>query len=157
MRPAPLKQSSVREDGSRHATPRDFEQADKSASNIRPLSVDKRRPGSPESQEDRMAMPGAFSPNPSPLGGTPAAATPSEEKEQLSATDPSQPRNEAADQSSTQEQDREGSDDFRPGLGPMIKKNQVRNKFLKAANAASAFKPRPGGAAEKILKAKAER
>ncbi|KAI7059846.1 hypothetical protein KC352_g43844, partial [Hortaea werneckii] len=39
----------------------------------------------------------------------------------------------------------------------MIKKNQVRNKFLKAANAASAFKPRPGGAAEKILKAKAER
>ncbi|KAI6850125.1 hypothetical protein KC332_g183 [Hortaea werneckii] len=159
MRPAPLKQSSVREDGSRHGTPRDFEQADKNASNIRPLSVDKRRPGSPESQEDKMAMPGAFSPNPSPLGGTPAAATPSEEKEQPSAIAPSQPRNEAADQSSTQEQDadRETSDDFRPGLGPMIKKNQVRNKFLKAANAASAFKPRPGGAAEKILRAKAER
>ncbi|QIX01755.1 hypothetical protein AMS68_007272 [Peltaster fructicola] len=48
-------------------------------------------------------------------------------------------------------------EEYRPGLGPMIKKKVVANKFMTAANTAKAFKPRPGGAAEKILKARAER
>ncbi len=42
----------------------------------------------------------------------------------------------------------------RPGLGPMIKKKsnkEIANTMLKAANTYNAFKPRPGGAAEKIL------
>jgi hypothetical protein len=39
----------------------------------------------------------------------------------------------------------------------MIRKQMVADRFKKAASAASAFKPRAGGAAEKILKQKAER
>lgn len=42
----------------------------------------------------------------------------------------------------------------RPGLGPMIKKKsnkEIANTMLKAATAYSAFKPRAGGAAEKML------
>ena len=41
----------------------------------------------------------------------------------------------------------------RPGLGPMIKKKsnaEIANKFRKAANAYTAFKPRAGSSAEKI-------
>jgi hypothetical protein len=45
-------------------------------------------------------------------------------------------------------------DDERPGLGPMIKKKKSRadvaNTFRKAANAANSFKPRAGGAAERL-------
>ena len=44
-------------------------------------------------------------------------------------------------------------EEHRPGLGPMIKKKsttEVASKFRKAATAYNAFKPRPGGAAEKI-------
>ena len=43
----------------------------------------------------------------------------------------------------------------RPGLGPMIKKKSnkdIANTMLKAATVYGAFKPRAGGAAEKILK-----
>lgn len=42
----------------------------------------------------------------------------------------------------------------RPGLGPMIKKRsnkEIANSMLKAATAYSAFKPRAGGAAERLL------
>lgn len=41
----------------------------------------------------------------------------------------------------------------RPGLGPMIKKKSkgdIANTFLRVANAAQAFKPRAGGAAERL-------
>ncbi|KAK3349379.1 exocyst complex component Sec3-domain-containing protein [Lasiosphaeria hispida] len=45
-------------------------------------------------------------------------------------------------------------EDSRPGLGPMIKSKKSRNEiagaFWKAASAVSAFKPRPGGAADKL-------
>jgi hypothetical protein len=47
----------------------------------------------------------------------------------------------------------ENQDEERPGLGPMIKKKSkgdLANKLFKAANAASAFKPRVGGAAERL-------
>lgn len=44
---------------------------------------------------------------------------------------------------------------YRPGLGPMMgKKLDVANKFRKAATAHSAFKPRAGGAGERLLKSK---
>lgn len=44
----------------------------------------------------------------------------------------------------------------RPGLGPMVKKKSnkdVAGAFRKAANAYGAFKPRPGGAGERLLAA----
>lgn len=47
-------------------------------------------------------------------------------------------------------------DESRPGLGPMIrarKKGELKGAFLKAAAAANAFKPRAGGAGERLLKA----
>lgn len=48
----------------------------------------------------------------------------------------------------------EPDEESRPGLGPMIKakksRTDVAGAFWKAAAAASAFKPRPGGAAERL-------
>lgn len=47
----------------------------------------------------------------------------------------------------------EDPEDSRPGLGPMIKKKSkgdIANVFWKAATAASVFKPRPGGAGERL-------
>ena len=48
-------------------------------------------------------------------------------------------------------------EEFRPGLGPMIKRKAVAERLRSAAVAANAFKPRPGGVGAKILQAKAER
>lgn len=48
------------------------------------------------------------------------------------------------------------SDAHRPGLGPMVKKKPSRDvagAFRKAANAYGAFRPRPGGAGEKLMAA----
>jgi exocyst complex component 1 len=51
-------------------------------------------------------------------------------------------------------------DGERPGLGPMIKKKkskvEVANTFRKAASAANAFKPRAGGAAERLREQQAK-
>ena len=69
---------------------------------------------------------------------------------------PQSPPEPALGISQTPEEERE-EESYRPGLGPMFKKKAIADRFKKAANAASAFKPRPGGAAEKILKAKADR
>ncbi|RFU31297.1 hypothetical protein B7463_g5046, partial [Scytalidium lignicola] len=47
----------------------------------------------------------------------------------------------------------EEEEETRPGLGPMIKKKSkadIASTFLKAAKTASAFKPRAGGAAERL-------
>ena len=48
----------------------------------------------------------------------------------------------------------EPTEESRPGLGPMIKSKKSRGEiagaFWKAATAASAFKPRPGGAADRL-------
>ncbi|CAK7206689.1 hypothetical protein SEUCBS139899_009493 [Sporothrix eucalyptigena] len=50
-------------------------------------------------------------------------------------------------------------EDNRPGLGPMIKKRSkgdIANAFWKAATAANAFKPRPGGAGDRLRQAQAK-
>jgi hypothetical protein len=51
-------------------------------------------------------------------------------------------------------------EDTRPGLGPMIRaaksKGDIAGAFWKAAAAANAFKPRPGGAAERLRQAVAQ-
>ena len=48
----------------------------------------------------------------------------------------------------------------RPGLGPMIKsrksKGEIASTFLRAAKAANAFKPRVGGAAERLKQTQAK-
>lgn len=84
-------------------------------------------------KDSALSVPGAFSPagslGPSPLSSP--AATPGEEKDEEEA--------------------------HRPGLGPMIRKQKVAERFKKAATAANAFKPRPGGAAAKILAEKARK
>ena len=49
----------------------------------------------------------------------------------------------------------QAEEDYRPGLGPMMRNKksskEVANQFRKAALAAGAFKPRAGGAAERLL------
>lgn len=82
--------------------------------------------------EAQLPMPGAFSPSfLRPSADSSPAETPDEEK---------------------------GEDEqYRPGLGPMFKKRAIADRFKKAAHTANAFKPRPGGAAEKIMQAKAQR
>lgn len=50
----------------------------------------------------------------------------------------------------------EPAEESRPGLGPMIKKKSkgdIAGAFWKAANAANAFKPRPGGAGDRLRQA----
>lgn len=81
----------------------------------------------------------------------PAQHTPGEVEETPSTRTPLET---SAPEPTEEEADEE---EYRPGLGPMIKKQRVADRFKKAANTASVFKPRPGGAAERILKAKAER
>lgn len=54
------------------------------------------------------------------------------------------------------ERTEEDTSAHRPGLGPMVKKKShkdIAGAFRKAANAYGAFKPRPGGAGERLLAA----
>lgn len=157
LRPPPLKQSGRQADsGSNNATPEPNsivntprEQsavstpAREEPPDVKPLAVQK-------PSETSIKMPGAFVPSPqgpSPLA-TPAE-TPTTEKEQAEAEGQSTPEPEGESQT---------DDTYRPGLGPMVKKRPgAADRFRKAAFAANAFKPRPGGAAERILKAKQEK
>lgn len=147
LRPAPLRSpTKVQEDRNRLtiSEERSLQPAPKfeEPPEIRPLAVQNKRQS--RTEETQLQMPGGFvtTPQPNPV------QTPHEEHEDL------QP------QERPKSAERESAEEYRPGLGPMIKKDAVRNRFAKAASAAraaNAFKPRPGGAAEKILKAKAER
>lgn len=147
LRPAPLRSpTKTPEDRSRYATPeersvqptRKFEEPHE----IKPLAVQNKRQS--RGEETQLKMPGGFVTTPQPSPGQ----------------TPDEGRRDPQHQELPQSTERELDEDYRPGLGPMIKKDAVRNRFAKAASAAraaNAFKPRPGGAAEKILKAKAER
>ncbi|KAK6441855.1 hypothetical protein LTR95_001910 [Oleoguttula sp. CCFEE 5521] len=147
LRPPPLKQGNrTPDDRSHYGTSQDGSLAATPAGGsivvtplrevppeIKPLVVSNKT-------EPSLQMPGAFVPSPlgpSPLGSP--AQTPGTEKDQAEA------EAEAT------------SEAYRPGLGPMIRKRAVADKFKKAAITANAFKPRPGGAAERILHAKAQR
>ncbi|KAH9828460.1 exocyst complex component SEC3-like [Teratosphaeria destructans] len=135
LRPAPLRSPVKAVPETRQPMPTDATQPE-----IEPLAVQSRR----QSREvaAQAQMPGAFD------AGSPAVS-PAEERGEPDAQ---------SEQPSDVEKTSEADD--RPGLGPMVKKDVVRGRFAKAANAAKAaniFKPRPGGAAEKILRAKAER
>ena len=139
LRPPPLnhfkdnKRSMTPDGGSIYATPKEtMTPSTEQPPAIKPLSPSKNR------SESNLTMPSAANRSitgPSPLA-TPAE-TPGEER--------------------TEDDARELDEHYRPGLGPMIKKKAVAERFRKAANTANAFKPRAGGAAEKILQAKAQR
>ena len=140
LRPAPLNpQSNQRsvtatpELQSSYATPREVPTPDGVDSPAMPLGQAR------NNSDSNLPLPGVGHRSalaPSPLS-TPAP-TPGEELTEEAAK-------------------REQEEEFRPGLGPMIRKKAVADRMKKAALAANAFKPRPGGAAEKILQAKAER
>lgn len=138
LRPAPLTQRKVpSENGSAYATPSEGTPRHEEPPpelKPQPLSPTRNKP------DATLQMPGGF--QATPTGPSPVDTPADEKKEEQKVEDIPSP---------------EADEDFRPGLGPMIKKRAVADRFKKAANAASAFKPRPGGAAEKILKAKAER
>ena len=89
-------------------------------------------------------------PDPSPPTNVPPTQAPSKTQEPVTTpstdfppTPPPEPQSEP--------------EVHRPGLGPMIKKKsnaEIASKFRKAAMAANAFKPRPGGAADKVKEEK---
>ncbi|WPG98535.1 exocyst complex component sec3 [Acrodontium crateriforme] len=141
LRPAPLSQRNKSpaaiDNASNNATPLDASTRDtpktEDPPEVKPLSIQNKSLDRAMDQ-GTAPMPGAFTASPV----TSPVSTPNEERTEAD----------------TQQQDDE---QYRPGLGPMIKKNQTRDRFKKAAFAANAFKPRAGGAAEKIMRAKAER
>lgn len=158
LRPPPLKQAGKPTDGgSSYATPSVGSVAgtpkERSAvstpareepPDVKPLAVQK-------PSETNIAMPGAFESSPQ---STPAD-TPSIEKEQKDVEPTPEP---ATEPTTNPDPEPESEEAFRPGLGPMVKKRPgAADRFRKAAFAANAFKPRPGGAAERIMKAKAEK
>ncbi|KAK3711445.1 hypothetical protein LTR37_009624 [Vermiconidia calcicola] len=156
LRPAPLAQRNVSsstqqqrtetpEGPSRYATPKETTETDEPAPTpVMPLSPTK------NNSATDLHIPGAFEEKtavgPSPLAAPAIAAeTPPPATHERTVSDESITAVEAEEEQ------------HRPGLGPMIKKKGVAERFKRAATAASAFKPRPGGAAEKILQAKAQR
>lgn len=137
-------------------------------STSRNVSAASSRPQSPpiERSQEKDRMPGAFLETPSQSNAT----TPQPQQQ------PQDPFTNVSPETSSQaggvpetlspspvitpdvqtpeaEEDREGM--HRPGLGPMIKKRNkgdVANTFRKAATAYNAFKPRAGGAGERLAK-----
>ncbi len=151
LKPAPLTQRNVSgpsqrsfapplEGGSTYATPMESPA----------LTPQREEPPPPQARD--------LSPPPAPKAPEPSVTVPVQPQPPAVPSHVSTPAAEpppAAEE--PKQEDVEPEDVYRPGLGPMIKKQAVAERFKKAANAANAFKPRPGGAAEKILKAKAER
>lgn len=104
------------------------------------------RPGTASNTEDRTVAAGDDSPT---FGSAPAGrAEPEQKPEPIQET----PRDEVEESLATPEP----TEDSRPGLGPMVKKKskaEVASAFRKIASAATAtngFKPRAGGAAERL-------
>ncbi|KAI9371524.1 exocyst complex component Sec3-domain-containing protein [Aspergillus egyptiacus] len=109
------------------------------------------------------AVPPALRPGTSASNNTAAKATETPQPVSEKRTESSEPLPETKQLSSPTsppESPKDGMEDeadaHRPGLGPMIKKKSnkdVAGAFRKAATAYGAFKPRPGGAGEKLLAA----
>lgn len=110
----------------------------------------------PESNEEHMPdaiIPStAFNKDVPPRQMTPQAMKTSTPALNVIATTESQPPSTTAPPTPPPESPAE--DVHRPGLGPMIKtkksNNEVASKFRRAATAYNAFKPRAGGAAERV-------
>lgn len=103
-------------------------------------------------------FPGSSASNSTPAKAVEAPQAVSEKKpepsETINESQPASPPTSPPEDPKGNEED--AFDAHRPGLGPMIKKKSnkdVAGAFRKAANAYGAFKPRAGGAGEKLLAA----
>ncbi|KAG9256820.1 exocyst complex component Sec3-domain-containing protein [Emericellopsis atlantica] len=119
--------------------------------------------------QDRSTPPPSFSPAPKaesprprePVASPPAPVTsPEPEGENPVKTEASAPSTPLSEPMSPPEPPPVPEEEARPGLGPMIKakrsKGEIAGAFRKAASAAAmanAFKPRPGGAGERLRQA----
>lgn len=134
--------SQAAQEVSRHAIPETEPIATPRVDEVRPLNVQNKsetlQSNKPEPAKQVAPTSVAAAALSSPASS--ASATPAEEKEEPEAAAPA-----------------DYEEQFRPGLGPMIRKQAVAARFKAAATAANAFKPRPGGAAERILQQKAQR
>lgn len=93
-----------------------------------------------------------------PAETAPASSSPVSPPEKSASPEKSVPEKPDPEPAETQEEDKE-QEVHRPGLGPMVKKKKLAGKdlagaFRKAATAYGAFKPRPGGAAERLMASK---
>lgn len=121
---------------------------------------------SQESQESQPEkLPGAFpQESPKPRGNSPAelerfatpvgnSSTPPPAQQKAAPSPEVEERKEDSTPTPQPTPPTEDSEEFRPGLGPMVKKasnKDVASTFRKAANKYNAFKPRAGGAAERF-------
>jgi hypothetical protein len=91
-------------------------------------------------------------PNDAPNAADTASAAPIQAKEtETPPAAPVVPPSTSTDKAS--EESSKDQEEFRPGLGPMLKKKsgkEIANQFRKAALAASAFQPRQGGAGARL-------
>lgn len=135
--PAPLMSPNIRRDPPAPVPvpPRNIERARKGSLNRRPGQFS----GDTTVVTNDIGKPEAASSVATPTAGTPVSI-------RSAVSPPPVPEPPA--------ESRGEPEDDRPGLGPMIKSKKSRGEiagtFWKAASAASAFKPRPGGAAEKL-------
>ncbi|PYH41430.1 GTP-Rho binding exocyst subunit SEC3 [Aspergillus saccharolyticus JOP 1030-1] len=108
-------------------------------------------PHKPESITIQPPVP-ASAPEPETVIATPDPPQSSEAAEPAAETEPPMPTSPSDDAGPAAED----LDTHRPGLGPMVKKKQTKDvagALRKAATAYGAFKPRPGGAGERLLAA----
>ncbi|KJZ74575.1 hypothetical protein HIM_05925 [Hirsutella minnesotensis 3608] len=130
-----------------------------------PRSVDR---ASPRKGAGAATSPGGFRgrdappPGIAPLDTTLAAASPTADQSRMagSAVNISMPNTPAAETTPIAESppaDVANDEEARPGLGPMIRnkksKTDIAGAFWKAASAATAFRPRPGGAGDRLRQA----
>lgn len=113
---------------------------------------------------DTLPTTSAEEPKPAPpnepdVPSSPIAVDPAVVAAVVATEEPAKPSSEATTEAppvTSPERTEEGAETHRPGLGPMIKKKSnkdIAGAFRKAANAYGAFKPRPGGAGERLLAA----
>ncbi|KAL7946627.1 exocyst complex, component Sec3 [Trichoderma barbatum] len=113
-------------------------------------SVDESPPRVTEPLDDMEQKPGSLSIN-SDLRDLPTASP-------VDANPPDQPG--TSDAATLEKTVSSPDEETRPGLGPMIKskisKGDVAGAFWKAASAANAFRPRPGGAMDRLRQTQAK-
>ncbi|ESZ94674.1 hypothetical protein SBOR_4925 [Sclerotinia borealis F-4128] len=143
--PAPLASPGMRRDDMRPPT-RSSERSiprEREANGDGSIDAKLTEPASLGSPRDNL---GDISTNEPPLVPTPVPAVTSPVSPIVSPTTPISPPTEEENE----------DEEMRPGLGPMIKqksKGDIASTFLRAAKNANGFKPRAGGAAERLREA----
>jgi hypothetical protein len=138
--PAPLMSPGMRREPM--VPPRNVERV-----SPRKDSISRRNEPAPRAESTTprdTSRPGTAGRSPSPAVRTPPSAPPTSAMPPIPTPPVTNTPSEPASES---------DEDSKPGLGPMIKKkskNEIAGAFWKAASAATAFKPRPGGAADRL-------